>query len=97
MSLFAILVKESRLSINDPPDCYSHCKCLSGSGKRLPWLLLWVCRELSQAMIPLGDRGSTDQGGSLYICQNDLLWTTIGKVVYVKDSLSALSAQEDCI
>jgi hypothetical protein len=27
-------------------------KCPSGSGKRLPWTLSWVCQELSQAMIP---------------------------------------------
>jgi ribonuclease HI len=31
-----------------------HCKCPSGSGKRLTWTLSWVCQELSRAMIPFG-------------------------------------------
>jgi hypothetical protein len=35
-------------------DYCSRCKCPSGSGKRLPWTLSWVCQELSQAMIPFG-------------------------------------------
>jgi hypothetical protein len=33
------LVGESRLNINDLLDCCSHCKCLSGSGKRLPCIV----------------------------------------------------------
>jgi hypothetical protein len=33
------LVSESRLNINDLLDCCSHCKCLSGSGKRLPCIV----------------------------------------------------------
>jgi hypothetical protein len=36
MSLFATLVNESRLNINNMLDCCSLCKCLNGSGKRLP-------------------------------------------------------------
>jgi hypothetical protein len=51
---FVPLVSESMLSINDLLDYCSRCKCLSGSGKRLPWTLLWVCQELSRAMIPVG-------------------------------------------
>jgi hypothetical protein len=39
MLLFVTLVNESRLDINDLLDCCSRCKCLSGSGKRLPWIL----------------------------------------------------------
>jgi hypothetical protein len=35
MLLFMTLVSESRLNINDLLDCCSHCKCLSGSGKKL--------------------------------------------------------------
>jgi hypothetical protein len=35
MLLFVTLVNELRLNINDLLDCYSHCKCLIGSGKRL--------------------------------------------------------------
>jgi hypothetical protein len=45
----------------------------------------------------LGNCGSTDQGGSLYTCQDNLLWTTISRVIYVVDSLSARSAKEDCV
>jgi hypothetical protein len=33
------LVSESRLIINDLLDCCNRCKCLSGSGKKLPWIL----------------------------------------------------------
>jgi hypothetical protein len=51
---FVTLVSESKLSINDLLDYYSRCKCPSGSGKKLPWILLWVCQELSRAMIPFG-------------------------------------------
>jgi hypothetical protein len=47
-------VSELRLNINDLLDCYSHCKCLSGNGKRLPWILSWNCRGLSQNTIPFG-------------------------------------------
>jgi hypothetical protein len=54
MLLFATLVSESKSSINDLLDYYSLCKCPSGSGKRLPWTLSWVCRELSWAMILFG-------------------------------------------
>jgi transposase InsO family protein len=42
----------------------------------------------------LGDCRSTDQGSSLYTCQDHLLQTTTGRVVYVKDSVSAWSAEE---
>jgi hypothetical protein len=45
----------------------------------------------------LGDYGSTDQGSSLYTCQDHLLWTAAGRVVYVKDSVYAWSAEEDCV
>jgi hypothetical protein len=36
MLLFATPVSESRLNISDLQDCCSHCRCLSGSGKKLP-------------------------------------------------------------
>jgi hypothetical protein len=45
----------------------------------------------------LGDCGLTDQGSSLYTCQDHLLWTAASTVVYVKDSLSAWNAEEDCV
>jgi hypothetical protein len=45
----------------------------------------------------LGDYGSTDQCISLYTCQDYLLWTTTSREVYVKDSVSAWSAEEDCV
>jgi hypothetical protein len=35
MLLFAIVVSESRLNINDLLDCCNHCKCLSGSGEEI--------------------------------------------------------------
>jgi hypothetical protein len=41
----------------------------------------------------LGNHGLTDQGGSLYICQDHLLCIATSKVVYVEDSLSAYSAE----
>jgi hypothetical protein len=49
---FVTLVSELKPSINDLLDYCSRCKCLSGSGKRLPWTLSWVYQELSRAMIP---------------------------------------------
>jgi hypothetical protein len=51
---FMTLVSESKPSINDLRDYYSCCKCPSGSGKRFPWILSWVCHELSRAIIPFG-------------------------------------------
>jgi hypothetical protein len=45
----------------------------------------------------LGDRGLIDQGSSLYTCQDHLLWTATSRVVHVEDSLSAWSAEEDCV
>jgi hypothetical protein len=51
---FATLVSESKPSINYLLDYCSRCKCPSGSGKRLPCILSWVCQDLSQAMIPFG-------------------------------------------
>jgi hypothetical protein len=38
-----------------------------------------------------------DQGSSLYTCQDHLLWTATSRVVHVEDSLSAWSAEEDCV
>jgi hypothetical protein len=54
MLLFVTLVSESRLNINDLLDCYNHCKCLNGNGKRLPWISLWDCQGLGEDMIPFG-------------------------------------------
>jgi hypothetical protein len=45
----------------------------------------------------LGNWGSTDQGGSLYTCQDHLLRAATNRGVYVEDSLSAWSAKEDCV
>jgi hypothetical protein len=39
---------------HDLLDYCSLCKCPSENGKRLPWNLSWVCRELSWAIIPFG-------------------------------------------
>jgi hypothetical protein len=45
----------------------------------------------------LGDCGSIDQGGSLYTCQEHLLWTATSRAVYVEDSLPTWSVEEDCV
>jgi hypothetical protein len=45
----------------------------------------------------LGDCGSTDQGSSLYTCQDHLLRTATSRVVYDENSLSVWSAKEDCV
>jgi hypothetical protein len=42
------------VALYDLLDYCSRCKCPSGSGKRLSWILLWVYQELSRAMIPIG-------------------------------------------
>jgi hypothetical protein len=47
-------VRESKSSINDPLDWFNPCKYLSGSRKRLLWILTWDCLELSLDMIPFG-------------------------------------------
>jgi hypothetical protein len=47
-------VRELKSIINDLLDYCSHCKCLSGSGKRLPHILSWVCQEVSRDTIPSG-------------------------------------------
>jgi hypothetical protein len=51
---YVALISESKPSINDLLGCCSRCKCLSGSGKRLPWILSWDCQGLSQDKIPFG-------------------------------------------
>jgi hypothetical protein len=45
----------------------------------------------------LDNCGWTDQGGSLYTFQDHLLWTATSRVVYIEDSLSAWSVEEDCV
>jgi hypothetical protein len=45
----------------------------------------------------LGDCGLTGQGSSLYTCQDYLFQTITSRVVYVMDSVSAWSAEEDCV
>jgi hypothetical protein len=45
----------------------------------------------------LGNRGPTDQGGSIYTCQDHLVWATTSRAVYVEDSLSAWTTKEDCV
>jgi hypothetical protein len=45
----------------------------------------------------LGDYGLTNQGSSLYTCQGYLLQTATSRAVYVKDSVSEWSAEEDCV
>jgi hypothetical protein len=56
-----------------------------------------ITKNLVRIRFHLGNCGSTKQGGSLYTCQDHLLWTASSRVVYVKDSLSAWSAKEDCV
>jgi hypothetical protein len=54
MLLFMTLVSELRPKINDLLDCYSRCKCMSGSAKKLPWIISCVCQELNRDTIPFG-------------------------------------------
>jgi hypothetical protein len=37
-----------------PAGLLQHCKFLSGSGKRLPWISSWDCQGLNQDTIPFG-------------------------------------------
>jgi transposase InsO family protein len=70
MLLFAKLVSESKPSINDLLDCCSLCKCLSGSGKRLPWILSWVTVDRLTKMahlIPIKTTYSEPQQAELYM------------------------------
>jgi hypothetical protein len=97
MLLFVTLVSELRLNINDLLDCCRRCKCLSGSGKKLHGFYHGIAENSVRIWIYLGNCGSNDQGGSLYTCQDHLLWTTTSRVVYVKDSLSTWTAKEDCV
>jgi hypothetical protein len=55
-----------------------------------------IAEDLVGVRFHLGNCGSTNQGGSLYTCQ-DHLWTITSRVVYVEDSLFACGAQEDCV
>jgi hypothetical protein len=45
----------------------------------------------------LGDSASTENSSSLYTYQDHLLRIKAGRVVYVKDSMSVWSAEEDCV
>jgi hypothetical protein len=56
-----------------------------------------IAEDSVRVRFHLGNCGSTDQGGSLYTCQDHLLWATASRVLYVKHSLSAWSAKEDCV
>jgi hypothetical protein len=51
MLLFVTPVRESSSRINDLLDCCSPCEYLSGSRKRLLWILSWDCLGLSLDMI----------------------------------------------
>jgi hypothetical protein len=53
MLLFATLLRESRLSINELLDCCNLCKYPIESGKRLLWISSWDCLGLSLDMITL--------------------------------------------
>jgi hypothetical protein len=53
MLLLATLLRESRLSINEPLDCCNLCMYPIESGKRLLWISSWDCLELSLDMISL--------------------------------------------
>jgi hypothetical protein len=53
MLLFATLLRESRLSINELLDCCNLCKYPIESGKRLLWISSWNCLGLSLDMITL--------------------------------------------
>jgi hypothetical protein len=85
--LFAIPIRESRLSINDLSDCCNPCKDLSGSGKKLPWILSWVSENSVRIQFHLGNCGSTDQSSSFYTSQDNLLQTATSRVVYGDNSM----------
>jgi hypothetical protein len=94
---FVTLVSESKPSINDLLDDCSRCKCPSGSGKRLPQTLSWVCQELSRAMIPFGWSWIDWLRLLTLYLSRPPLWAATSRVVYVKDSLFAWSAEENCV
>jgi hypothetical protein len=54
-------------------------------------------KNLAEIRFHLDDCGLTDQGSSLYTCQDHLLRTIASIVVYVEDSLSAWNAEEDYV
>jgi hypothetical protein len=56
-----------------------------------------IAENLVRIESHLGNCGSTNQGGSLYSGQDHQLRTATSRVVYVKDSLSAWGAKEDCV
>jgi hypothetical protein len=64
-------------------DCHGFYHCFA---KNSVWLWFY-----------LGDCGSTDQGSSLYTCQDHLPCTATSRAVYVEDSLPAWSVKEDCV
>jgi hypothetical protein len=55
-----------------------------------------IAKDSIKTQFHLGNCGSTDQGGSLYTCQDHLLRATTSRAIYVKDSLSPSCAKEDC-
>jgi hypothetical protein len=97
MLLFVTFVSESRLNMNDLLDCCSRCKCVSGSGRNCLGFYHGIAEDSVRIRFHLGNCRSNDQGGSLYIYQDHLLWTITSRVLYGKDSLSAWSVKEDCI
>jgi hypothetical protein len=75
MLLFVTIVNESWLNINDLLDCYSHWKCLSGSGKKLPriqlgydsiWVIVDRLTKVSH-FIPVKTTYSGSQLAELYM------------------------------
>jgi hypothetical protein len=97
MLLFATLVSESRLNINNLRDSYSRCKCLIESGKNCHGFYCGIVEDSVGIQFHLGNCGMTEQGDSLYTYQDHLLGTATSRVIYVKNSLSIWSAKEDYV
>jgi hypothetical protein len=97
MLLFTTLVSESRLNINDMLDCCSHCKCQVEVERNCHGFYREIVEDSVRIRFHFCNCGSTDQGGSLYICQDHLLWIATSRVVNIEDSLSAWSAKELCL
>jgi hypothetical protein len=56
-----------------------------------------IAKDPIRIRFHLANCAPTDQGGSLYTCQDHLLRAVTSRIVHVQDSLSAWSAKENCV
>jgi hypothetical protein len=69
---FVTVVRELKQSIRNQLDFCSHCRFLSGSGRRSEWIHSWPTSYPGRLRFHLGDYGPLDKSGPFHTSEDNV-------------------------